>query len=54
LQHNPNRPEDVLKIYANDEGEGGDDEADTLHYRVMAYQQVRSGGSYETGVLYAN
>lgn len=25
LQHNPNRPEDVLKIDVDDEGEGGDD-----------------------------
>jgi len=36
LQHNPNRPEDVLKMNVNDEGEGGDDEGDTLRYGVMA------------------
>jgi len=26
LEHNPNRPEDVLKKNANEEGEDGDDE----------------------------
>lgn len=49
LQHNPNRPEDVLKMDVNDEGEGGDDEGDTLRYGVMAYAQITGAGSYETG-----
>lgn len=36
LQHNPKRPEDVLKVDADPEtGEGGDDEADSLRYGVM-------------------
>jgi hypothetical protein len=30
LQHNPNRPEDVLKIDADEDGVGGDDAADGL------------------------
>lgn len=54
LQHNPNRPEDVLKLNANDEGEGGDDEGDTLRYGVMAYDQITGGGGYESGVPYEN
>ena len=34
LQHDPNRPEDVLKVDADDEGVGGDDAADALRYLV--------------------
>ena len=34
LQHDPNRPEDVLKIDADDDGVGGDDCADCLRYLV--------------------
>ena len=34
LQHDPNRPEDVLKVDADDEGVGGDDTADALRYMV--------------------
>lgn len=34
LQHDPNRPEDVLKIDADDDGVGGDDAADALRYLV--------------------
>ena len=33
-QHNPNRPEDVLKVDADEEGAGGDDAADCLRYLV--------------------
>lgn len=50
LQHNPNRPEDVLKMNVNEDGEGGDDEGDTLRYGVTAYPQIRSSGSFESGV----
>jgi hypothetical protein len=32
LQHDPNRPEDVLKMDTDDEGVGGDDSADALRY----------------------
>ncbi|MBI5386773.1 MAG: hypothetical protein HZA90_19045 [Verrucomicrobia bacterium] len=32
LQHDPNRPEDVLKVDADDDGHGGDDAADALRY----------------------
>jgi hypothetical protein len=32
LQHDPNRPEDVLKVDADEDGVGGDDAADALRY----------------------
>ena len=32
LQHDPNRPEDVLKVDADEDGIGGDDAADALRY----------------------
>jgi phage terminase large subunit len=34
LQHDPNRPEDVLKVDADEDGTGGDDAADALRYLV--------------------
>ena len=34
LQHDPDRPADVLKTNINDEGVGGDDPADALRYMV--------------------
>ena len=34
LQHDPNHPEDVLKVDPDDDGEGGDDSADALRYLV--------------------
>ena len=34
LQHDPNRPEDVLKVDADEDGVGGDDSADALRYLV--------------------
>jgi hypothetical protein len=34
LQHDPNRPEDVLKVNADEDGVGGDDAADCLRYLV--------------------
>jgi len=34
LQHDRNRPEDVLKVDADEEGVGGDDAADALRYLV--------------------
>ena len=35
LQHDPNRPEDVLKVDIDDEGNGGDDPYDACRYGVM-------------------
>ncbi|HTG45412.1 MAG TPA: hypothetical protein VK633_12860 [Verrucomicrobiae bacterium] len=34
LQHDPNRPEDVLKIDVEEDGLGGDDTADALRYLI--------------------
>ena len=34
LQHDPNRPEDLLKVDADEDGVGGDDAADALRYLV--------------------
>ena len=34
LQHDPNRPEDVDKVDADEEGRGGDDAGDALRYLV--------------------
>ena len=34
LQHDPNRPEDVLKVDVDEDGAGGDDPADALRYLV--------------------
>lgn len=34
LQHDPHRPEDVLKVDADEEGVGGDDPADALRYLI--------------------
>jgi phage terminase large subunit len=36
LQHNPHKPEDVLKWDVDDEGAGGDDPADAARYGLMA------------------
>ena len=34
LQHDPNRPEDVLKRDVDEDGMGGDDSADALRYLI--------------------
>jgi phage terminase large subunit len=34
LLHDPNRPEDVLKVDADEDGVGGDDAADALRYLI--------------------
>jgi hypothetical protein len=47
LQHDPNRPEDVLKVDADEDGVGGDDAADALRYliatksRAVAQRKLR-------------
>ena len=47
LQHDPGRPEDVLKVDVDDEGIGGDDAADVLRYmlatkpRTITVKRVR-------------
>jgi len=39
LQHDPNRPEDVLKVDADEDGVGGDDTADCLRYMVATRER---------------
>ena len=39
LQHDPNRPEDVLKVDADEDGVGGDDTADCLRYLVATKER---------------
>ena len=41
LQHDPNRPEDVLKVDADEDGVGGDDAADCCRYLV--HRTIREG-----------
>ena len=40
LQHDPNRPEDVLKVDADEDGVGGDDTADCMRYLVATKSRV--------------
>jgi hypothetical protein len=42
MVHDPHRPEDVLKVDCDDEGNGGDDWYDAFRYGVMA---ARMGGA---------
>lgn len=48
LQHDPHRPEDILKIDVDDDGHGGDDPADAarylIHYKPPIIKQVRLRG----------
>lgn len=53
MQHNPTRPEDVLKMNANEEGLGGDDEYDCFRYGVMEHERLVGGGSFEVGMAIA-
>jgi phage terminase large subunit len=39
LQHDPNRPEDVLKVDADEDGVGGDDCADALRYLIATKER---------------
>ena len=42
LQHDPNRPEDVLKVDADEDGVGGDDAADCFRYLVATRSRAIS------------
>lgn len=53
LQHNPKKPEDVLKVNANEDGNGGDDEYDGCRYGVMEHEKITyASGGFETGLPY--
>lgn len=41
LEHDPHRPEDVLKVDAGEDGTGGDDPYDALRYGCMAVWRPR-------------
>lgn len=41
LEHDPNRPEDVLKVDVDEDGNGGDDAADCARYGMMAAGKPR-------------
>jgi hypothetical protein len=43
LEHDPRRPEDVLKIDTDDDGQGGDDPYDALRYGIMAAAATSPG-----------
>lgn len=45
LEHDPHRPEDVLKIDTDDNGLGGDDPYDSFRYGLMYAARPRSGWS---------
>jgi hypothetical protein len=42
LQHDPNRPEDVLRIDADEDGIGGDDAVDYFRYLVATKSRAIS------------
>ena len=41
LEHDPHRPEDVLKVDVDENGDGGDDLYDALRYGVMTMEEAR-------------
>jgi phage terminase large subunit len=47
MQHDPNRPEDVLKVDIDDDGNGGDDYYDSARYGVMVlpYEEEEAAGT---------
>jgi len=40
LQHDPNRPEDVMKVDADEDRIGGDDTADVFRYLVATKSRM--------------
>ena len=49
LQHDPHRPEDVLKIDVDENGNGGDDPYDTLRYGLMTRAAPQQSQPYAGG-----
>lgn len=49
LEHNPNKPEDVLKWDMDDDGEGGDDAYDDTRYGWMEFVERRIDGRSVSG-----
>lgn len=42
MEHDPKRPEDVLKVNVDEEGNGGDDPYDSARYGVMVRRQLKT------------
>lgn len=42
MQHDPHRPEDVLKVDVDDDGNGGDDPYDAARYGLMIRRQLKA------------
>lgn len=42
MQHDPHRPEDVLKVHVDEDGNGGDDPYDAARYGVMVRRPVKA------------
>ncbi len=51
LKYDPNRPEDVLKVDADEDGVGGDDAADALRYLVATRGLGGCGAEVERVVI---
>lgn len=51
LEHDPHRPEDVLKVDADDDGIGGDDSYDGARYGMM---EAATGGGWSGWEAYAD
>ena len=46
MQHDPRRPEDVLKVDSDSSGDGGDDAYDMLRYGLMVAAKDTRGFSF--------
>jgi phage terminase large subunit len=51
LEHDPHRPEDVLKVDTDEDGNGGDDFYDAARYGLMVVKARRSGSSTNGSAL---
>jgi hypothetical protein len=49
LEHNPNRPEDVLKVDVDENGQGGDDPGDCARYGLMVRRKPSLAGMLGQG-----
>ena len=46
MQHDPNRPEDVLKVDIDEDGNGGDDPYDAARYGLMIAKHKSTQGAH--------
>jgi hypothetical protein len=45
LEHDPRRPEDVLKVDVDEDGNGGDDAYDSFRYGLMEAPRRQTAGT---------